>query len=65
MEKEITITLKIKGDTPFRLKDKVNMFEKFSRLGAEDQQRMTEIMDSKNALKGLAENWKMLQQMFK
>jgi hypothetical protein len=65
MDQEIKITLRIKGETPFRIKDKVTMFEAFSRLSADDQQRMTEIMKSPAALKGLAEHWNMLQGMFK
>jgi hypothetical protein len=64
VEKEIQITIRIKADTVFRLKDKVTLLETFSRLGADDQSRILQIIDNPKALKGLEKNWNMLKVMF-
>lgn len=62
--KEITVVVKVPADVPARAKDKIEMLERFSNLEAEDQQRLTKIMSNPKALKGLADNWVMLEQMF-
>lgn len=64
MTKEITVTLKIKADSPFSLKTKVELFENISRLEQEDQERILEICNSNKALKTLKEKWSMLKMMF-
>lgn len=64
LEKEITLTIKIKADTPYRLKDKVTALETISRLDAEDMDRIVQICENKKALKALKEKWNMLKIMF-
>lgn len=64
LEREVTITIKIKADTVFRLKDKVTLLENLSRLSADDQNRILQITDNPKALKGLEKNWGMLKLMF-
>lgn len=64
VEKEIQITIRIKADTVFRLKDKVALLENVSRLNAEDQDRILQIINNPKALKGLEKNWNMLKVMF-
>lgn len=64
VEKEIQITIRIKAETVFRLKDKVTLLDTFSRLGADDQNRILQIIDNPKALKGLEKNWTMLKLMF-
>jgi hypothetical protein len=64
LEKEITITLRVKADSPFSLKSKVELFEKISRLDREDQERILEICNSQKALKSLKDKWAMLKMMF-
>lgn len=64
MTKEITVTLKIKADSPFSMKSKVELFEKISRLEQDDQERIFEICNSKKALQTLKEKWSMLKMMF-
>jgi hypothetical protein len=64
VEKEIQITIRIKAETVFRLKDKVTLLDTFSRLGADDQSRILQIIDNPKALKGLEKNWNMLKMMF-
>lgn len=63
--KEITVKLKVDADTPFRLKDKETLLKQISNLKAEDQNRIIAICKNPKALKGLADNWEMLQSMFK
>jgi hypothetical protein len=62
-EKTITVTLKVKADNPVRMKDKVSLLERFSNLPGADQERILKICDNPKALKGLAENWAMLESM--
>lgn len=64
IEKDIQITFRVKASDVFRLKDKVEMFEAFSRLDAENQKNMTEIMKNPKALKAIADNKVMLQSLF-
>lgn len=62
--KIIEVKIKVDAATPVRLKDKETLLKAFSSLPAEDQQRMTQLMSNPKALKGLAENWQMLEPMF-
>lgn len=62
--KELTVVVKVEADTPTRLKDKEKMLTAFSNLPSEDQERLTKLMTNPKALKGLAENWSMLERMF-
>ena len=64
LEKEVQITIRIKADTVFRLKDKLTLLDTLSRLGAEDQERILSIANNPKALKGLEKNWNMLKAMF-
>ncbi|HEX8269767.1 MAG TPA: hypothetical protein VF581_07735 [Flavobacterium sp.] len=64
-DKVITVKLHIDADTPFRLKDKEALLKRISNLAADDQQRIIQICDSPKALQSLAENWQMLQSLFK
>ena len=65
LEKEIQVTIRIKADTVFRLNDKVTLLNTFSRLGADDQSRILQIIDNPKALKGLEKHWGTLKLMFK
>jgi hypothetical protein len=62
--KVITVVFKVEADTLVRVKDKVNLLQRISALPQEDQQRIIALCENKNALKGLADNWAMLQSMF-
>lgn len=64
-EKIITVSFKVSGETIARVKDKENLLLAFSNLDADDQKRMTEIMTSKEALKGLKDNWSFLKSFIK
>jgi hypothetical protein len=64
LKKEVQVTIKISGTSPIDLNKKIKLLEKLSRLDFDDQDRIFQIIDNNNALKGLAENWPMLKQMF-
>jgi hypothetical protein len=63
VEKIITVTLKVKADNPVRMKDKISLLEKISNLPGADQERILKICENPKALKGLSENWVMLEGM--
>ena len=65
INREITVTVKVQSDDMSRAKDKMEILKRISDLPAEDQQRIIELCRSPKALKGLADNWDMLQTMFK
>lgn len=60
---EINVTLKISADTPFRLKDKVKLFEQISKLEQKDQEILLELAQNPKALKGIRDNKTMLLSM--
>lgn len=63
--KEIVVTVKIEASTPARAKDKAKLMQAISDLPAEHQQRIIALATNPKALKGLADNWTMLEPMFK
>lgn len=65
MQSETTITIKISGKDPFELKKKIEFCNQISRLEAEDQDRVLQLIGSSKALAALKKNWTMLSMMFK
>ena len=62
---EVMVNVKVEADTPFRMKDKLQLLKSISELQAEDQHRIIEICKNPKALKAISEHWETLQPMFK
>ena len=60
MEKEITLTFRIKGNSPLDLKQKVATLSAISRLPYDKQQLIEELCNNNKALEGLQQNKEML-----
>lgn len=63
-QKDITVTIKVEAPNAIGIINKEKFAEAWSNLKADDQKRIFEIMKNQNALKGLKENWGLLQGMF-
>jgi hypothetical protein len=62
--KEITVTVKVKSDTIVRISKVEQMAKLFFELPVSDQERLTKIINNPKALKGLEDNWNILESMF-
>lgn len=64
MAKIITVQVKVDDSDLSRPKDKEKVLTAISNLPQADQQRIIAICENPKALKGLSDNWAMLQSMF-
>lgn len=64
-QKDLTVTFKADAKNAIGLINKEKFIKAFNNLEADDQRRIAEIIGNKKALQGLAENWSLLQGMFK
>lgn len=64
MAKEITVTIKLDDNIPARAKTIEALLKRIHDLPQADQERIIAICENPKALKGLADNWQLLQGMF-
>lgn len=62
--KVVVVNVKVDASTMVSLKAKESLLQRISELPQADQERIIKICENPKALKGLAENWQMLQSMF-
>lgn len=64
-QKDLTVTFKADAKNAIGLINKDKFIKAFNNLEADDQRRIAEIIENKTWLQKLAENWSLLQGMFK
>lgn len=62
--KVINVTVKVSEGTMVSVIAKEKLLTRISNLQQADQERILKICENPKALKGLADNWSMLQSMF-